>query len=135
MRTCIQSTSLMLITAILAVAASAWAAPETPPVRLEYSVPANVRTGDVVTTVITCRAVEDLDRLELDLTALEGLEIVSDARHPVFTGVKRGETRDVSVTVRLTGSKSGTLAVLYRTQQRAVKMSSAVTIVYGNPGH
>ena len=134
MRTFIKTASVIGIIAFAGLASSASGEQETLPVRLEYSVPANVRTGDEVTTVITFRALENLDRLEVSVAPFKGLELISETREATFTNVKRGEGRQLTVTIRLTDPKFGSLAVLYHMVQGTMKISGARTIVYGNPG-
>jgi hypothetical protein len=126
-----------LFSALLVVLACAHAAakPSSAPVRVEYEPPPAISTGDEATTVLTFRALADLDRLEVSIRAAKGLELTSPNQDVVFTGVKKGEGRQLSVTVRLTDPKFGSLAVLYRTELGSSKAAGAVTIVYGNPGN
>ena len=113
----------------------ALAKPPTAPVRVEYEVPENVKTGDSVTTVLTFRAQADLDRLEVTLAPFMGLELTSEPKTATFTGVKKGEGRQLSATIRLTDPKFGSLAVTYTTVQGRKRGADAITVVYGNPGN
>jgi hypothetical protein len=109
------------------------AKPERAPIRVESSVPANVKTGDEVTTTITLRALADVDRVEVSIAPFKGLVLLSDTKDAVFTGMKAGEGRPITVTIRLTDPMFGSLAVTYKTRQGTRDDAGAATILFGAP--
>jgi hypothetical protein len=124
---------LLSFAALVVATASAGAKPEMAPVGVEYSVPASVKTGDEVTTVITFRALADIDRLDINIAANSGLELLSEQKDATFTAMKKGEGRQVSVTIRLTDDHFGLLALTYRTRQGTTNAAGAKSILYGAP--
>lgn len=127
-------TAIAVASAIsLESAAVVSAKPERAPIRVESHVPPNVKTGDEVTTTITLRALADVDRVEVSIAPFQGLELLSDTKEAVFTGMKAGEGRAISVTIRLTDPAFGSLAVTYKTRQGTHDDAGAVTIVFGTP--
>ena len=116
---------------VTAIGVTALAKPEMTPIRLECSVPPGVKTGDQVTTVITFRALAAVDRLAVTVAPFQGVEVLSDPTQAVFTAMKNGEGRQLSVTIRMTGEKYGSLAVTYQVLQGQQTSSGAQTIVYG----
>lgn len=125
--------SLALVIALVVPASTLFAKPSHSPVRVEYSVPDDVKTGDEVTTVITLRALANLDELEVSVAPFKGVALVSQTQQATFTAVKSGDGPQLTVTVRLTDEKFGSLAVVYRTRQGKTASGGAITIVYGRP--
>jgi hypothetical protein len=121
----------LTVLALLASAVAVSAKPERVPIRVESSVPRDMKTGDEVTTTITIRALANIDRVEVSIAPFEGLELLSETKQVVFTGMREGEGRGIQVTVRLTGQKFGSLAFVYTTQQGTTKESGATTVVFG----
>jgi len=119
-------TILALVVSNVAVSAK----PE-PPLRIESAVPAGMKTGDEVTTTITVRALANLDRVDVTIAPDEGIELLSETKQVVFTGMREGEGRGIEVTVRLTGKQFGSLSFLYTIQQGSTKQSGATTVVFG----
>jgi hypothetical protein len=125
--------TFVLIPLVLAFAwtAAVSAKPGGAPVRVEHADPPPLVTGEQATTVLTFRALADIDRLEVSLRPMRGLEIVSEPTQAAFTDVKKGAGLEVSVTVRLTGPNFGRLAITYETRQGQTNDSGATTILYG----
>jgi hypothetical protein len=123
-----------LLTAVLVAVvtgASLLAKPPSAPVRVEYTRP-SVSTGEEATAVLTFRALADLDRLTVSVAVDEGLEIVSRPTEATFTNVRKGEGRDLTVTIRLTAPKQGVLAVFFKTERGARREAGVTAIVFGN---
>jgi hypothetical protein len=95
----------------------------------------NMKTGDVITETIRVTARTDLGRLELTLTPLEGIEIVSGNTTAVFDSTKSGETRDLEIRVRLTGAKYGELSVFCRAVVGDQTQSAGLGITFGSTKH
>ena len=104
------------------------------PVRVEYARPAPLKQGEEATTVITFRALADVDRLEVSVARHKGLEVVSRPTSAVFSEVKKGEGRELAVTVRLTDSKEGLLAIFFKTQRGSRREAGVSGIAFGNDG-
>jgi hypothetical protein len=111
------------------------AKPEMAPVRVEYAPIDPVKTGDEATTVLTLRALADVDRVDGTVAPFKGVELLSEPREVTFTAMKNGETRQLTVTVRMTGERYGYLSVSYRTLQGKTIAGGATTIVYRAPGN
>ena len=121
-----------LLTAMLTVAvmgASLVAKPPSAPVRVEYSRPP-VAQGEQATTVLTFRALADLDRLDVSVAVDEGIEILSEPTEATFTNVKKGEGRELSVTFRLTAPKEGILSVFFKSERGTRKEAGATAAVF-----
>jgi len=125
-------TTAVLVLPLLALAAPASAAPPTGPVRLEYTVPADVKTGDEVTTTITLKVSADLDSLVVSTGPYDGLELLSDPGRVEYGAGKRGETRQVTVRIKLTGERFGSLPIIVETMQGKRAGGFAQSIIYGN---
>ena len=68
--------------------------PQSASVTIDYDdPPANMKTGDEVTTTIVFLALADTERLEVEVDADDGLQILSTPTETVFTDVKKDETR------------------------------------------
>jgi hypothetical protein len=124
----------LLIVLILLVGSGSTlsAIPPSAPVSVEYAAPAPMKTGDEATTVLTFRALADLDRLDVSVVAYQGLEIVSEPKAAIFQGVKKGEGRQLTVTVRLTDPKVGALAIFFTTQRGKKRESDTTGIAFGS---
>jgi len=131
MRALIGTAFVVAVLALLASSTSVVAKPEGP-VQIEYSVPAHVKKGDEVTTVLTLRPVIDVDRLDVTVAASKGLEVISERKDATFTGVKRGDTRQFTVTIRLTEEPFGYLSVTYVARTGPSVDGGATMVVYGS---
>lgn len=105
----------------------------TAPVSIEYSVPKNVLTGDTVSTIISFVADTNLEQLAVSVAPYEGLEVVSKNEKIIFQNVKKGEQREIEVTVRLT-AEIGYLSVFATTTTSRGASTKTVAIRYGTPG-
>ena len=105
----------------------------TAPVSIEFSVPQNVQTGDTVSTTISFVAEANLEQLEVSVAPYEGLEVVSNNGKSIFQNVKKGEKREISVTVRLT-AEIGYLSTFATTTTSRGASTKTVAIRYGIPG-
>lgn len=95
--------------------------------------PAGMKTGDVVETTLTFRALVDVDRLRVEVYPFDGVEVISTPSEMTFGQVKKGDSTTMKVKVRLTAAKFGSLTVSMETQAADGRSSDAKTIVYGNP--
>lgn len=124
-----------LAAAIAAVCgATVFAKPELAAVRIQYDEPAPMRVGEEATTVLTVRALGDLDQVVVNIAPLRGVDLLSDTRDVTFSGLQRGETRQVTVRVRLTDPRIGELSVTYRTHQGKRIAAGATTVLYPAAG-
>lgn len=105
----------------------------TAPVSIEYSVPKNLKTGDTVSTTIKFTAQANLEQLEVSVAPYEDLEVVSKNEKAVFQTVKKGETREIEVTVRLT-AEIGYLSVFATTTTARGSSTKTIAIRYGTAG-
>jgi hypothetical protein len=115
----------LFLIAILVVAAwssTLLATPPSAPVQVEYTTPPPIATGEEATVQLTFRA-------------LDGLEVVSTPSAAGFQNVKKGEGRPLSVTVRLTGQRTGSLAIFFTTQRGSKRDSGTSGITFGSSGH
>jgi hypothetical protein len=92
-----------------------------------------MKTGDEVTSTIHLLALENLNRLEVTLSVVDGVEIVSGPTTAVFDDVKQDETRDIEVRVRLTGPKYGDVAIVYQALVGDKTRAGTAGVTYGNP--
>ena len=109
------------------------AKPSRVPVTVEFAPPpADMKTGDTVSTTLGFRASADLQRLEVSVSPFQGVQVLSQPTDAVFLNVSKGQAPQLTVQVRLTGPKYGSLAVTYKTIAAAGNASGAMTIVYGD---
>jgi hypothetical protein len=106
------------------------AKPPSAPVKVEYTRP-SVAQGEQATAVLTFRALADLDRLDVSIAVDEGIEILSEPTEATFTNVKKGEGRDLTVTIRLTAPKEGFLSIFFKTERGTRKEAGATAAVFG----
>jgi hypothetical protein len=125
--------AIVVITAVVS-GSTAFAKPERAAVRVEYEAPAPLRLGEEATTVLTVRALADLDRVVVTMAPFQGLDLISEPKEVTFTGLKAGNTRQVTVTIRLTDERAGYLGVSYRTHQGKTIAGGATTVIYRNAG-
>jgi hypothetical protein len=135
MRNFADAALLIAVVAIVGAGPTLSATPPQPPVAVEYETPPPMKTGDEATTVITFRALADLDRLEVSAAALSGLAIVSDPKQASFQSVKKGDRRQLTVTIRLTGAEKGVLAAYFTIQRGAKRDSGAAGITFRTSDH
>ena len=105
--------------------------PGAAPVEVEFVVPQGVKTGDEVETVLGFRALANLQRLEVTVSAYKGLELLSEPVQAVFTDVRKGSAPEMRVRIRLTDPAWGALAVNLTTRAGGRVASGAVAIIYG----
>ena len=132
MRTFIDAPLLTTLMVTLVAGATVSAKPERAPVRVEFSAPAPIATGEEATTVITFRALADIDRLEVSVAPFKGLDLLSETKDAVFTGITKGEGRTITVTIRLGDAPYGYLSVVYRTRRGNNQESGATNVIYSN---
>jgi hypothetical protein len=105
------------------------------PVKIEYSVPKDVQSGEEVTTVIRFTAETDLQRMEVSASAWRGVELLSSDEANVFEGLKRGDSREFEVRVRLTDEELGYLSVVATTISTLGSTRTKTTAIpYGTAG-
>ena len=106
----------------------------TAPVAIEYSVPKNIQPGTEITTSIRFVAMTDMQLLAVSASSYEGLTLISGG-HPVeFTNLKRGDSREMEVTIHL-DEERGYLAVYASSTATTGKTrSKSITIGYGSAG-
>ena len=121
------------VIALLVWQAAVAAKPDAAPVRVEFERTPAVRVGDQATTVLTFRALADIERLDVMLAPFKGVEIVSQPTQATFTAMKENEGRQLSVTVRMTGDRYGYLSVTYRVKQGDSLSAGATTVIYSTP--
>jgi hypothetical protein len=110
--------------------------PESASVTIDYDdPPANMKTGDEVTTTIVFLALADTERLEVEIDADDGLQILSTPTETVFTDVKKDETRQLQVKVKLTDAKGSSLNVSIGTVANTRRGFGSMVIDYGAPRH
>lgn len=109
------------------------AAKPTAPITVEFAVPAQMQTGDEVTTVLGFRALADVEQLEVSVAPFRGVEVTSEPRTATFRDVRKGAAPTLEVRVRLTDPKWGLLAVTYRTQNATGNAAGSTSIVFGDP--
>jgi hypothetical protein len=131
----IRAAATISLIAVVVSHGTALAKPDMAPVRVEYAPIDPVRAGDEATTVLTLRALADVDRVDVTVAPFKGVELLSEPREVTFTAMKKGETRQLTVTVRMTGERYGYLSVSYRTLQGKTIAGGATTIVYSAPGN
>ena len=125
----------LMALALVSTESASLAKPPSAPVRVEVEVPPNLHPGDEVTSVLTFRALADLDRLDVSVAPDGGLDVLSKPTEATFDGVRKGEGRQFTVTIRLTDPKFGSLAVFFKTLRGTTKAAGAITVTYGNPGN
>jgi hypothetical protein len=130
----IRAAATISVIALVLSGSTVLAKPEMAPVRVEYAPIAPLRPGDEATTVLTLRALADVDRVDVTVAPFKGVELLSEPREVTFTAMKNGETREFTVTIRMTGERYGYLSVSYRTLQGKTIAGGATTIVYSAPG-
>ena len=106
----------------------------TAPVTIEYAVPKSIQPGTEVTTTIRFVAVTDLQLLVVSASSYEGLTLIAGG-HPIeFANLKRGENREIKVTIHL-DDEHGSLAVYASTTATTGKIrAKSITIGYGSAG-
>jgi hypothetical protein len=110
--------------------------PQSASVTIDYDdPPANMKTGDEVTTTIVFLALADTERLEVEVDADDGLQILSTPTEAVFTDIKKDETRQLQVKVKLTDPKGSSLNVSIGTVASTRQGFGSMVIDYGEPRH
>jgi hypothetical protein len=126
---------LILALAIAAAGQTLSATPPSAPVKVEYTTPPPMATGEEATMVLTFRALADLDRLEVSVRAFDGLAVLSAPTAASFQNVKKGEGHQLTVIVRLTGSKAGSLAIFFTAHRGGKRDSGTSGITFGSSGN
>ena len=131
---CSYQTIASWIVATLVVAQPLLTAKPSGPVHISASPSTlTMQTGDVVESTIELLALADLTRLEVSLSVIEGIEIVSGPTAVVFENVKKGEKHQVVVSIKLTAPRYGDLAVQYEAVMPNNSIRGAIGVTYGNP--
>ncbi|MEO8678605.1 MAG: hypothetical protein ABI665_06145 [Vicinamibacterales bacterium] len=115
-----------------AMGAGIEAKPNNSPVRVEFSVPPDVKPGDEVSTILRFRALENVEQLDVAVSPFVGLELLSEPRTATFRNVTKGAAPELEVRIRLTAEKWGSLAVVLETRTAAGSAADAITIVFGD---
>lgn len=92
---------IMLSLVLMVVVSSIAQARPTSPVSLEYDEPENIMAGQLVTTKVRVIANTDLPSITLSASAYSGLLLISGNEETVFTNLKRGDSREIEVTIQL----------------------------------
>jgi hypothetical protein len=93
--------------------------------------PTGMQSGETATSTLHFTALQDLDRVRIVLSVIEGLEIAAPPEI-VLTGLKQNEQREVSITVRLVAPKYGDLSVIYEAVGGGKTTRGATGITYGS---
>ena len=96
--------------------------------------PPALKTGEEWSGTLTFRATVDLDRLEVLVSAYEGLVVVSQPTAAAFEKVGKGEGRELAVTIRMTGPKNGSLAIFFRAFRNGKPEPGTTGITFLNSG-
>jgi len=125
---------IVIVSLALSIGASVSLAVAKPtaPISIEYSVPKNVQTGDTVSTTIGFVAQTDLEQLEVSVAPYEGLAVVSKNEKAIFQNNKKGEKKEIEVTIRLT-AEVGYLSVFATTITSRGPSTKTIAIRYGTP--
>jgi len=103
------------------------------PVSFEAIVPVGLEAGDEVTTTVRFIAGSDMQNMVISAAAYNGLTVVSGGEQQVITGVSKGDTFNIKVSIRL-DEEIGYLAVFAATtdtQGRTMNKNTAIR--YGKP--
>ncbi len=104
------------------------------PVNIKYSVPKTIEVGAEVTTTIQFVAKINLQRLVVSALPYSGLELVSGGDRIEFTGLQRGDIREIEVNIRL-ADEVGYLSVFAATtDSRGNTLSKSIAVRYGTVG-
>jgi len=104
------------------------------PVEINYSIPKTVQAGDEVTTVIQFTAKTDLQWLTVSASPYSGIELLSGGDRIEFANLKTGDTREITVNIRL-AEEVGYLSVFATTtDSRGKTRSKSIAIRYGAVG-
>ncbi len=105
------------------------------PLAIEYDVPKNIQQGEQIETIIRFIAQTDLKQINVKVAAHKGIALLSEVTEVTFTDVKKDETKQLIVSVRLEDTEVGYLKVSAQIINflglRSVKVSS---IQYGAIG-
>ena len=135
MRSWSRSLIVMLVVASPAATAVAQNKPDYAPVVVEFNdPPADMKIGDQTETTLAFRALDDLQKVEVEVEPFSGIEIVSEKKAAVFTDLKEDDAPELKVTIRLL-EKSGSLAVTYTVVSADGKSAGAITVEYGKPAN
>ncbi len=130
------STVVLCVLMLAAPLAQTRNKPSSASVDIDYDdPPATMKTGDEVTTTIVFTALGDTERLEVNLDADDGLQILSTPTEAVFLDLKEDETRQLQVKVKLTDPKGSSLNVTIATVANTRKGIGSTVIDYGEPRH
>ena len=125
--------AILIIVAMAALGVNvAHAKPDYSPIRVEFTVPEGLRTGDEVTTTLRFRALVDVAQLDVHVGPARGIELLSAARDMTVRDIRRDSAAEMQVRVRLTDPKCGSLGVSFKTQSRQGPSAGAVSIAYGD---
>jgi hypothetical protein len=135
-RSLIYSTVVLCVLMVAVSFAQTRFKPTSASVSIDYDdPPATMKTGDEVTTTIVFTALSDTERLEVNLDADDGLQILSTPTEAVFLDLKEDETRQLQVKVKLTDPKGSSLNVTIATVASTRKGFGSMVIDYGQPRH
>jgi len=101
--------------------------PDTVPLRVATSVPQNARVGEEVTAVVSFSATADIQRLEVDVTPRDGVDVNAADAKRIFTSIPRGGSVEMRVRIKLTATR-GSLVIGYTTTSAAGRGSGATAI-------
>lgn len=130
----INRTLILLLTGFLVACSSPPAVQAKPsaPVEINYSVPKTVQVGDEVTTVIRFTAKTDLQRLAVSASPYSGIELLSGGDSTEFTNLKSGDTREITVSIRLVEELGYLSVVASTTDSPGSTRSKSIAVRYGS---
>jgi hypothetical protein len=100
------------------------------PVKLEYSVPPGLKTGDEVTTVFVLTTTSFVPRLDVEIVALDGLVWIEGDRNITFESVAQGQRREVRVRLKLSADR-GRLSFTMQAVFDKTKFGDSKLVEYG----
>jgi hypothetical protein len=89
--------------------------------------------GEEADVTLRFGALADIEQLDVHVTPTSGLVVLSGAQKATFNAVQRGSAPSVTLRVRLTDEKSGTLGVTFKTRIGKREQLGAAVVVCGNP--
>jgi hypothetical protein len=123
----------MLSIALMVVVSSLAQAKSTSPVSLEYNEPENIVAGQVVTTTVRLTANTDLPSLTVSASADTGLLLISSNEHAVFTNLKRGDIREIEVTIQLDNDLGYVVMQIASTDSMNRDRHQSLALRFGEP--
>jgi hypothetical protein len=124
---------MMLSLAFMLGTSSLAQAKSVSPVSLEYEVPENIAAGDVVTTMVRLTANKDLSNLSVTAVAYSGLLLVSSSDATLFSKLKRGDSREIEMSIQLDNSLGYVALHIASTDTRSREQYQSLSLRFGSP--